>query len=217
MRPLLILILTLFFTISLYSQTDNADSLKILNVQVDSVFKVKIIPENALNGNFDLLVTGFSKDFNKNKIEISWSSNYIDGRYVLIITPRQIYLRSNHDNPNPNYLYWLTDISEKQFLLIKDYLDKSESNLIHAYTSKNSNCLTYFFEKAKIEKPRKNKWTNKRYDNFLTVINFINKPLTSSKERILVPNKNDFEEIKILRLVIDIFELQDQIKMIKIK
>jgi hypothetical protein len=188
---------------------------------MDSIYKVQVIPDNVLTGEFDLLITGFEKDSNKkintNILEISWTSMYVDGRYILVITPRQIYLRSSHDNPNPNYLYWLTTTSDKQFELIKQYLEIQTDNGICNYSSENSTCLTYFFDKAKIEKYKRNNWTNKRYDNFLTLMKLINQPLLKDGENILIPSRNDFNNSKILRLVFDIYELQDQIKMIKIE
>ena len=221
MRIAQLIILISFLTMKLYSQIVDTDSLKIVKSQMDSIYKVQVIPDNVLTGEFDLLITGFEKDSNKkintNLIEISWTSMYVDGRYILVITPRQIYLRSSHDNPNPNYLYWLTSISDKQFELIKNYLEIQKNNLIHNYTSESSTCLSYFFDKAKNEKYKRNNWTNKRYDNFLTLINLINQPLVKNGEKILIPSKSDFDKNKILRLVIDIYELQDQIKLIKIE
>jgi hypothetical protein len=208
-------------TMRLYSQIVDTDSLKIVKSHMDSIYKVQVIPDNVLTGEFDLLITGFEKESNKkintNIIEISWSSMYVDGRYILVITPRQIYLRSSHDNPNPNFLYWVTASSNKQFELIKHYLEKQTDNGIRNYSSENSTCLTYFFDKAEIEKYKRNNWTNKRFDNFLTLMNLINEPLEENGEQILIPSRNDFDNNKILRLVIDIYELQGQIKMIKIE
>ena len=170
-----------------------------------------------MTGEFDLLIAGQEKSLNANLIEISWSSIYIDGRYILVITPRQIYLKSGHDNPNPNYLYWLTNISDSQFHKIKDYLGTTQNRTVHNYTSDNSSNLTYYFDKAKIEKYKGDSWTNMRYDNFQSLMKLINQPLRKNGEQLLIPSRKDFENIKILRLVIDIFEFQDQIKMIRIE
>ena len=229
MRIALLTILFLTLTANVFSQfididplkRMDKDSLKIINAQFDSSLGVQIIPDDALTGRYDLLITGSDRKANEsiktNKIEISWSSNYIDGHYSLVITPRQIYLRSGHDNPNPNFLYWLTNISEKQFLLIKDCLIESESTFIHNYTNENSPCLTYSFTKAKIEKHKEKDWTNMRYDNFKTLMTRINKRLSQKGEKINIPTKKDFNEIRKLRILIDIGELQDQIKLIKIE
>jgi len=229
MRTALLTILIFVSTLRVFSQFVEIDSLKQIDLdslksiksQFDSIYNVQIIPENALTGEFDLLIAGQKKSL-KNKvnthlIEISWSSIYIDGRYILVITPRQIYLKSGHDNPNPNYLYWLTNISDTQFNKIKDYLETTQNSTIHNYTSDNSTNLTYYFNKAKIEKYKGDSWTNKRFDNFQSLMKFINQPLRENGEQILIPSRKDFDSIKILRLVIDIFELQDQIKMIRIE
>ena len=56
-----------------------------------------------------------------------------------------------------------------------------------------------------------------RYDNFQSLMKLINQPLRKNGEQLLIPSRKDFENIKILRLVIDIFEFQDQIKMIRIE
>lgn len=41
-----------------------------------------------------------------------WNSYCIDGRYYMEVTPEQIYLFSGHENPNPNHLYWVLNISK---------------------------------------------------------------------------------------------------------
>ncbi len=229
MKSALLTILILISTSRVFSQfvdidplkRPNLDSLKILKSHFDSIYSVQILPDNALTGEFDLLISGQEKNLNNkintNLIEISWPSIYIDGRYILVVTPRQIYLISGHENPNPNYLYWLTNISDTQFNKIKDYLGTTQNSTIHNFTSENSSNLTYYFDKAKIEKYKGDNWTNKRYDNFQSLMKFINQPLNKNGEKILIPSRIDFKNIKFLRLVIDIFELQDQIKLIKIE
>jgi hypothetical protein len=229
MKTALLTILILISTLKVFSQFVDidplkrldSDSLKSIKSYCDSIYSVQIIPDNALTGEFDLLITGQEKNLknkiNTNLIEISWSSIYIDGRYILVITPRQIYLKSGHDNPNPNYLYWLTTISVTQFDMIKDFLETKQNGTISNYTSDNSTNLTYYFDKAIIEKYKGDCWTNKRYDNFQSLIRLINQPLNKTGEKILIPSRKDFENIRILRLVIDFFELQDQIKMIRIE
>jgi len=221
MRILQLIMLILISTIRIHSQVVDTDPLKIIKSQVDSVYNVSIIPDNALTGEFDLLITGQENDLckkvNTNLIEISWLSMYIDGRYVLVITPRQIYFKSGHDNPNPNHLYWLTRITVTQFVLIRNFLEAKRSSIFHDYTSGNSTNLTYYFDKAKIERYKVDFWTNRRYDNFQSLLKLINQPLSKIGEPVLIPSKEDFEKIRNLRLVIDIFELQDQIKMIRIE
>jgi hypothetical protein len=229
MRTALLTILILIMTTNVFSQyldvdplkRMDIDSLKIIKSQFDSVYGLQIIPDNALHGEFDLLVTDDDKDsikkINENKIEISWSSNYIDGRYILTITPKQIYLKSSHNNPNPNYLYWLTSITDQHYELIKSHLELQGSNIISNFRTENSTCLTYFYDKARLEKNNGNNWDNRRYDNFSELMMTISNPLSKNGEKIFIPSKSEFNKIKMLRIVIDIYELQDQTKLIRIE
>lgn len=208
-------------TSHLYAQMIDKDSLRILYAQFDTIEKYQFIPTNALHDNYDLLIIGFEYDTikvtNKKSIEISWPSLYIDGRYHLVITPKQIYLRSGHDNPNPNYLYWMTNINGNQFCLIKAYFNSQRIKQLENITIDNSYRQSFFFINFKKEKYLKNDWTNMRYDNFVKLVDLINKPLKSSNNNILIPNRVDFDKIKPLRLVFGLEELDSQIKMIKIK
>ncbi len=49
------------------------------------------------------------------RYRLSWPAPFIDGDLELVISARQIWLRSVHDNPNPNELFWYADISREQF------------------------------------------------------------------------------------------------------
>jgi hypothetical protein len=40
-------------------------------------------------------------------VELVWWSDYLDGHLWVVVTNRHIYIHSGHDNPNPNYLYWV--------------------------------------------------------------------------------------------------------------
>ena len=212
MRIALLTILILISTANVFSQyldidplnRINKDSIRIVNAIPDSIWGVKVIPNDAFTGKYDLLILGYESEDNNflktNKIEIFWTSRYIDGRYELVITPRQIYLRSSHENPNPNFLFWFINISEKQFLSIKNQLDKSSGELIENCTSEYSDCLSYVFSKAKNEKPKQNDWTNKQYANFKILMNFIKKPMEENGERVNIPTRDEFDKIKVLRL-----------------
>ena len=55
---------------------------------------------------------------------IAWSDGpAIDGDFVLVVHPRQLFLRSTHNNPNPNYLYWVEPLSEGQYTQLVTFLD----------------------------------------------------------------------------------------------
>jgi hypothetical protein len=218
MRPITLKILFLFLTTRLFSQVVDENSLRIIYAQYDSIDKVQVIPSNALSGGFDLLIIGFEYDkvkiIDKRAIEISWSSAYIDGRYVLIITPKQIYLRSSHDNPNPNNLYWMTDINQTQYDLIKSYLSAQNSKILKDVTIDKSYRQSYFYDNYTLEKYVNKDWKNKRYENYSKLIKIINKPLEIDN-KISIPNKDAFMRIHPLRLVFGLEELDSQIKIIK--
>lgn len=61
----------------------------------------------------------------KKPIELIWTSMCNDGYFILYITPEQIFFRSGHDNPNPNYLYWVVDIDSLQFRAIRDGITRN--------------------------------------------------------------------------------------------
>lgn len=48
------------------------------------------------------------------EIAIYWHARGIDGSITLALTDEQIYLRSGHDNPHPNHLYWLAPATSVQ-------------------------------------------------------------------------------------------------------
>lgn len=47
-------------------------------------------------------------------IDLDWASRSIDGRIVVTITSEQILIRSGHDNPHKNHLYWVGQTSAEQ-------------------------------------------------------------------------------------------------------
>lgn len=221
MRTARLIILLIILTTRLYSQAADIDSLRIAYAQFDTIDKVQLIPVDALNGNFDLLIIGFEYDsvkiIDKKAIEISWTSSNIDGSYDLVITPKQIYLRSSHENPNPNYLYWMSDINRQQFDLIKEYLNAQNTIILEDCIIDESYRKSYFFTKFKKEKYLKNDWNNMLYDNFVQLLELINRPLKSGGNYISIPGHDDFNIIRPLRLIFGLDELDSQIEMIKLK
>ena len=54
---------------------------------------------------------------------ISWNDTpAIDGSFVFVVNPTQLLLRSFHDNPNPNRLYWLQSITPPEYEQLVTYL-----------------------------------------------------------------------------------------------
>jgi hypothetical protein len=53
----------------------------------------------------------------------------IDGNFILVLHPKQVFLRSAHDNPNPNYVYWVERLSERQYAQLVTFLDMYRGQL----------------------------------------------------------------------------------------
>lgn len=66
---------------------------------------------------------------NSKKLEVSWNSVCTDGSYLMVITPEQIYLRSGHENPNPNRFYWVLAIDNLTYTNILRSFKKNKGNL----------------------------------------------------------------------------------------
>jgi hypothetical protein len=55
---------------------------------------------------------------------ISWNDTPgIDGDFMLVVHPKQLFLRSGHNNPNPNYVYWVQQLSDAQYPELVKFLD----------------------------------------------------------------------------------------------
>jgi hypothetical protein len=55
-------------------------------------------------------------------IAIHWRSLGIDGTMYLVVTDEQMFVRSGHDNPHENHLYWLAPVSPAQRAAVKKVL-----------------------------------------------------------------------------------------------
>jgi hypothetical protein len=57
-------------------------------------------------------------------LQITWTDiPGIDGYYTVAIHPNQIFLRTSHDNPNPNWVYWAEPLSDAQYASIAVFLE----------------------------------------------------------------------------------------------
>jgi hypothetical protein len=63
---------------------------------------------------FDAFTFRDGVDHAPNPVEMVWWSDYLDGHLWIVVTNRHIYIHSGHDNPNPNYLYWVGPSTEVQ-------------------------------------------------------------------------------------------------------
>jgi hypothetical protein len=61
---------------------------------------------------------------------ITWNDTPgIDGDFMLVVHPKQLFLRSGHNNPNPNYVYWVEQLSEGQYTQLVRFLDAYKGQL----------------------------------------------------------------------------------------
>ena len=61
---------------------------------------------------------------------ITWNDTPgIDGDFMLVVHPKQLFLRSGHNNPNPNYVYWVAEVSEAQYTELVKFLDAYNGQL----------------------------------------------------------------------------------------
>jgi hypothetical protein len=194
------------------TMTDNqhdivADSTKTAYSLRDSIDNFLVISPDIFQRGATLLVMDFEYDtipvIKKTGIQITWPGPSIDGRYVLTITPRQIYLKSSHDNPNPNYLYWLTTIHKDQYSRIKEYL-AIQNNALEYSANQYSPYHMYFYKNHKEEEFIKETWTDKRYENLVALIEMINKPLSPANNTITIPKEDSYESKHPVRLVLGI-------------
>jgi hypothetical protein len=55
---------------------------------------------------------------------IAWNDTPgIDGDFMFVVHPTQLFLRSGHNNPNPNFVYWVEHLSASQYTNLVKFLD----------------------------------------------------------------------------------------------
>ncbi|MDF2188095.1 hypothetical protein [Paraflavitalea sp. CAU 1676] len=100
-------------------------------------------------------------------IEFNWNSDCTDGYYILSITPAQVYFSSAHDNPNPNFLFWVIDIDSTQFDQISRGLRKNPPKGFKNVSKYYSGSKTVFNDiqfRATFQLP--NEWTDSTKEQF---------------------------------------------------
>lgn len=205
MKPAILTILLILLSTRLFSQIEDINIITIINAQYDAIDSIQVIPSDALSGEYDLLNLGFEYDtvkiVNKKSIEISWPGEYIDGSYNLIITPEQIYLRSSHENPNPNFLYWLETITKERYDIISKYLSSLKNNTLKDRTTDFSYQQSYFYNDFKKEKYKNNAWTDNQYKNLVDLLEMINKPLKPGNNCITIPDSAELKKNRAIKIV----------------
>jgi hypothetical protein len=210
-----IVILSLFILFTFYpvNAQVSKDQIKIIHADFDINYGVNIVPFDALTSNYDGIIIPFDLDTSevteKTCISISWSSKAIDGGYSIEINPKQIYLRSHHDNPNPNHLYWLDSLSNEQYQIIKSCLNSKIKNKFNKYTHKFSYSQSYGYKDFIQEKYLRGDWEDRSYDNLSKLLNLLNKSLKEAKLEVKVPSRKDFENTKPLLISYSEHELEE--------
>ncbi len=197
-------------------QKYSLDSLRFAYCEYDSVNGITVFPENALSNDFDIIITGINKEEIENipMIEISWFSSYIDGTYCFVVTPRQMYLRSHHNNPNPNYLHWLTKSDSLSYKLIKTHFNNSKQ--FESVNIQNRLGQFYSFTNHLDENYVNDNWENKMYENLNYLILEVNEAIKHTDKMIELPSEKQLWQTSV-RLLIDRQEYDSQIKLIKLE
>ena len=159
------------------------------------------IPLEFMKDSPDGLV-GF-RDFNEvsgegksKKLEVYWNSSCTDGSYYMVITPEQIYLRSGHENPNPNRFYWVLPIDRSIYASIERTLKKNKGNL---FDDRYDDEYVLKFEGEEYRK----KCDYLLKSQILKYFKTFNKSITVNKlsyAKIIFPSKTPFYNISIERL-----------------
>jgi hypothetical protein len=61
---------------------------------------------------------------------VTWNEPAIDGDFMLVVHPTQLFLRTGHNNPNPNYVYWVEHLAEDQYATLVTFLDAYRGQLL---------------------------------------------------------------------------------------
>jgi hypothetical protein len=229
MRNLVFVFLSFCF-IEAFAQSNNEDTLRITEGRYDSIFHIYVLPSEALNGNYNLVVENFNiePDTTKPKpgIKITWGSPFIRGKNVLIINPRQIFLKTEHENPYYDYLFWIINIDTSQYYAIRDFLKSNHIPRLTNQKSPYSRYSIYSYENNAVELTPPDDWTDQviakhskdykyiLFKNFCSILNILNKPLSRKKEKIIIPSSTDFMKIKSVRIVLSMEQWGDQVKAV---
>lgn len=127
-----IILFTLFYTFSLakeknYKPIDLKQGYEYIPLEYlsDSTTYGLLISSRMV---FDTLKNEIHHDISfVNEFSFCWDSYCTDGRYILKVTPEQIYLYSSHENPNPNLLEWVISVDKIVFKTLKQNYKKIKS------------------------------------------------------------------------------------------
>ena len=179
----------MLFLISLNINAQETNQKKIVEADIAKNGS-QIIPENIQNESCDCLLMRLKNKPSKD-IEIFWNSNYTDGRYIVVITQNQLYVKSSHENPNPNYLYWVSGIDKNQYQTIRNFINSTDK--IFSKSSLDNN--QFLYTQAQEEKHLNNSWENNLFKNFIALLEELN------SAKLDLPSKYDFGSFTPVRII----------------
>ncbi len=146
----------------------------------------------------------------KTRINIYWPAPSDDGDRCLTITRRQIWLTSAHENPNPNYFYWFTSITDEQYRMIERHIN-ANARAFKEYTSASGFSRTLYYRwfipeapypddlyEGELDRYRANA-ADIHYANAKKLLKLLNRGLPLGK-RIILPRYEDFRTLTPIRL-----------------
>jgi len=202
------LIVILFVTSQGFGQIKKAKPSFAYTERRDGYF---YIPRKALSNKYNAILTidfGLDSTIKIKKVfNFWWVSNCNDGYFNLTITPEQIFFCSSHDNPNPDFLFWVINIDSVQYKEIaqalKDKTPRGFTDESKFYRSKYD-----FVDNFKDNYKMSEHWTDKKEKAFDTYCAkqkarqlhkyflILNAYIKQPKEKLRMPTKAEIQLIK---------------------
>jgi hypothetical protein len=188
--------------------------LRLIEASWDSVIQAPVIPDNIFSQKIDGFVMSTQRiskveDQKATFLKIYWSAPSIDGEYFFMITKKQVILTSGHENPNPNFLFWFTDINEKQYKEIVDMVERSKGSFSeHSNHRLYGRELDYKNYSPERYKKKIGNYESHLYTNAQNLITFFNKGLMPT-EQLVFPKEEKFAKIKPLITAMNPSEITD--------
>ncbi|MBB6612453.1 hypothetical protein H7F15_15520 [Pontibacter sp. Tf4] len=188
-----------------------------------------IIPASALS---DTTVKAVGMPFfhprkkvrDKKMFEIYWHPGCTDGSFTITVTPKQIFFTEEHDNPNPNHLYWVQDITSLQYAVIAEFLKKDSLKGFKNLTNKYSKGYVFYDEAYSIKTSALDQLTEEEFSEFLQncdsikykqivkVLNLFNTMVTTKADSIMIPTMEELAEVEPKLYSSSISQLKDWIR-----
>jgi hypothetical protein len=158
----------------------------------DTLTNTFYIPDSIFSAEVDAIYLPFCFGDGRHHegYRIKWPDDNIDGYYELVINIKQMYLRSGHDNPNPDNLYWIVSLTPFQYKLITQQIEQGKKK----FKDTRQNMLlykTFYYEKYDP--------AIGVYGNLERLTGIFNSALPST-QLILLPGREEFEALPAVRI-----------------